>query len=50
MKKIPDWPVKRCLTCDWEFYATDDEGNCPECGSPDWEFKLRGLKLVFETV
>ena len=45
---------KRCNECDWEFYEGEDgeieledgtfkDGECcPECGSPDWEYKLTG--------
>ena len=45
---------KRCNECDWEFYEAeidilqDESGTwqdtevCPECGSPDWDYKLTG--------
>lgn len=46
---------KRCNDCGWEFYegvideveqedgSFKDQELCPECFSPDWEYKLIGM-------
>lgn len=43
-KDTDDGREKRCNECSWEFYSTYGLGTCPECGSKDWNFKLRGRK------
>jgi len=40
--KLNETDEKRCNNCNWEFYSTYGTGKCPECGSNDWEYILKG--------